>query len=134
MEYKPVSLSTIANGAAEELFQAELQEILENIQNINTDPESKRSITIQLVFQPNDDRRILKVGVAVKKNIAAVRGAATVLYTGDAKRDGKFQALEHNPKQLRLSEAQIAKICAHKNTSDGACTDCGEVIAAKEKA
>lgn len=113
-EFKNVTLSSIANGGVEELFQAAIQEILQNIQNINTPPDAKRCIDIKIVFKPNEERTTIQVGVSVAPKLASIRGTGTVIYTGDRKVGGRFQAVETNLKQMRISDAPDLKLVDSK--------------------
>lgn len=55
-DLKLVTLDTIAAGAAPELFERALAEILENIKDPNTPAETKRSISLTFEFSPREDR------------------------------------------------------------------------------
>lgn len=61
---EPMTLSTIAGGALEELFGAELTRVLANIQDVNTDPKAKRVITFRLEFAPAEDREMTDIKVS----------------------------------------------------------------------
>lgn len=108
MSEEKVTLSDFANGGLEEVYQLKVQEVLQNVHNVNTPPDAKRKIVIELVFKPDDDRRTIVTAFVVKTSLANTKGGGTLLFTGDAKKDGKFPLVEHNPKQLRLSEIDKA--------------------------
>jgi hypothetical protein len=132
---KGVTLSTMNRGAAEELFQAELQKVMENIQDINTEAKAKRTITISLVFVPNETREEIGLEIAVGHKPAQMRGTSTRLYSDGRKVAGRYEVVEYDPKQLRFAE--MAPGCVHPvlRVVDGICKDCGEIItAAKESA
>lgn len=101
MEEAPtVSLATLAQGGAGELWQRELAEVLKNIADQNTDPKTKREINLKVTIQPNDEREIGDALVSVTSKVAAVRRLKTVLYFG--RREGRLVAVESNPKQQGL--------------------------------
>jgi hypothetical protein len=108
-EFKTVTLSDIANGGLEELFQAAQQQLLANIHNPNTPAEAKRSIDIKLLYVTDEERREIRVAIAVTPKLASVRGTGTTLYTSDRPKQGKFLALETNLKQMRLDEAETQR-------------------------
>jgi hypothetical protein len=57
MEDEPsVSLQNLGGGAAIELFDLELQKVLENISDENTRPAVVREITLKVKIKPGDDR------------------------------------------------------------------------------
>lgn len=100
--YRPATLSTVGGGGLEELYQQAVQEVFENIHNVNTDPDAKRKITIELIFKPNEERTEVGTAIVVKKSLAGVKGFTTRFHTAAHKKDGKFVILEHDPKQLGL--------------------------------
>lgn len=94
----PVSLATIANGAVVELFQAEMTRVLENIADINTDPEAKRTITIQVEFKPEGVKRDnADVKVKCTSKLAGILTINTAIFMGT--KDGKLVAVENDPRQ-----------------------------------
>lgn len=46
MQEVPVTLVSIGGGAAVELFDIELERVLANIKDVNTDPKTRRRITL----------------------------------------------------------------------------------------
>lgn len=104
------TLSTLAKGALEELFQRAHQELLANIQDVNTPADAKRSITIKLVYEADESRQLVDLAFAVSPSLASARGAKTVLHTSDRKKDGKFQAFEGRLTQSVFPMAVVPKI------------------------
>jgi hypothetical protein len=70
-----LTIVNIANGAAVELFDRELTELLRNINDANTDPEAKRSITLEFVFSPFKDRSGAQVEIKCRSKSATVEAA-----------------------------------------------------------
>lgn len=98
-----VTLMTLADGAALELFQKALKTVLENIDDPNTDAEAKRAIRLEFNFSPDDERRVGSVEVKCSTKLAGIRGAHTLIYMG--RHQGELVAVEHNPKQVELFPA-----------------------------
>jgi hypothetical protein len=92
-----VRLETIACGAAAERFNEELEKVLANIADINTDPEKSRAITLTITFQPNKMREQATVVVASVAKLAPVKPADSVVYFG--KNRGRRIAVEFDPRQ-----------------------------------
>jgi hypothetical protein len=92
-----VSLETIAGGALKELFQAELTRVLENITDINTDPQQKRSITVNVEFKPGAKRETADVKVKCVSKLAGLMTVNTQVFMG--KQNGKLVAVENDPRQ-----------------------------------
>ena len=77
-----MTLATLNDGAAVEMFDMELLKILDNIADVNTDPEQKREITLRVVLHPDIDRRQAVVDIECKSKMAAHRGSETTVYLG----------------------------------------------------
>jgi hypothetical protein len=103
-----VTLGTLAHGAGEELFSEELQKVLKNIADPNTDAKSAREITLKVRFTPNDDRTMGDTIVTCASKLAPFRKVHTVVYLG--RRDGAFVAVESNPKQLAFDTAPVGPV------------------------
>lgn len=73
----------MAGGALQELFDHELDRIIENISDPNTSIKKARKITLELKFTPMDDNRDL-VGVEIipKTTLAPTEGATTKMVIG----------------------------------------------------
>ncbi|WP_338232852.1 hypothetical protein [Companilactobacillus muriivasis] len=59
-------LSTMTNGGVQEKFVQELKKVTENILDPNTDATKKRTVTITLTYQPNENRDAVSVYSEVK--------------------------------------------------------------------
>lgn len=99
-EYNPINLATIANGAALELFERELSQVLDNIVDPNTEAKAKREITIKVRFSPGEDRDIGAVDITAASKLVAANGAATQVFIGRV--HGQVVAIENDPKQLQM--------------------------------
>ena len=107
---EPVTLGTIAGGALEELFGAELTKVLANIQDVNTDPKAKRSIGIKLEFAPSEDREMTEVKVTCNAKLAGLLTVKTRAFLG--RQNGRLVAVEHDPKQSKLFDDGRPKVTA----------------------
>jgi hypothetical protein len=95
-----VTLATLADGAAAELFQSELDRVLRNIADVNTDAKQKRTITLTVTFAPDEERELGHVTVKAAAKLAGLKGAKTNVYFG--RHQGQLVATEYNPKQSGL--------------------------------
>lgn len=100
MNEERVSLVTIANGAALELFERELTAVLTNIKDINTAPRVKREITIKVSFKPDENRERSDIELDVRSKLAGVRPVNKEVFLGT--QDGELIAIQSNPKQSKL--------------------------------
>jgi hypothetical protein len=95
-----VTLTTLADGAAVELFQSELDRVLRNIADPNTDAKMVRKVTLEVTFMPDEEREVGEVKVKASAKLAGVKGARTRVFFGNHK--GQLVATEFNPKQAGL--------------------------------
>ena len=106
-DYQTVSLPTIGNGAASELFEDELARVLENILDVNTEPDAVRSITLTVKIRPTKDRDMGAVSIEAKSKLAPFFAADTTWFMGRHK--GKAVAVDRNPAQQDLFKEEDPK-------------------------
>lgn len=113
-----VTLESIGGGALSEQFAAELERVLANIADPNTDPKSKRQITIALTFKPGRDRDNAAVEIKCGSKLAGILTVNTQLFMGRQK--GKLIAVENDPRQSSLfDQPEAAKpLAAVANLND----------------
>ena len=116
-----LNLKDIANGAVQELFENELDKILENIKDPNTSLKKARKLTINFTFKPlQDDRDIVSVDINTKSTLAQVEGVATQILID---KDGnKLSAVEFNKNTMKgqqvledLSHQELQQDIKEKN-------------------
>lgn len=97
---KPLDITTICNGAIPELFAELMEEVLENIADPSTNPETVRSITLKIDFKPTKDRHGAVTTCASRVKVAPVENVSTSVLFG--KLDGKLRAYSTNPNQMGM--------------------------------
>ncbi len=116
-----LNLKDIANGAVQELFENELDKILENIKDPNTSLKKARKLTINFTFKPlQDDRDIVSVDINTKSTLAQVESVATQILID---KDGnKLSAVEFNKNTMKgqqvledLSHQELQQDIKEKN-------------------
>lgn len=100
MNELPVSIGTIAGGAISELFDRELERIVENILDLNTEATAIREIDIKVKIKPDENRNFGAVSVVVTSKTGSPKGVGTMFYFG--KRGGHGIAVENDPNQRSL--------------------------------
>lgn len=116
-ETMPLTLDNIGEGVAGELFQRELDKVLDNILDINTDPKKVRSITLKITIRPNEDRNLGNIYVEAASNIVPNNGYASQVFMGRDK--GQPVCIEHKkPKQLALFDEQGIQGIVKENSHD----------------
>lgn len=76
------NLHTIGRGGAAELFERELQRVLENIKDANTDPKKKRKIKLTFELEPYADRSGANCNIRVETTLQTPNGVSGTVYIG----------------------------------------------------
>lgn len=95
-----LSLENMCGGAVNEVFQRELSEVLDNIYDINTDPEAKRKLSLEFTLTPFEDRSGASIHFVCKSKLMPTKTVNGTIFL--ASRAGKIVAVPHNPKQAQL--------------------------------
>ena len=103
MDFETISLVNLGGGAALEMFEDQLQKVLENITDVNTDPKGIREITLKLRFKPTEGRDQADLELSSTVKLVAPRGFKTQLFISP---DGgraveAFRQMELFPKSER---------------------------------
>ncbi len=106
MSEEMVTLFSLAGGGAAELFDSELQMVVENILDPNTDAKAPREVCLKVKIKPDDARRMGAVSISITSKTGAIKGLGSVFYFG--KKGGRCFAVENNPQQGQLFD-KVAK-------------------------
>ena len=116
IQEEKMTLATIGEGAAQELFEEQLQRVLKNISDPNTVQTAARSITLKFVFKPDDDREGSAVQIMASSSLAPDKPfpCRVMLANGT---EG-FEAYEvKKPKQMPLfDQTDTGKVIAMERT------------------
>lgn len=77
-----ISLADLAEGAVEERFNQELQKVLSNIADPNTDPKKARKITVTVTLKANEKRDIVSTTIDAKSNVTPAYAISTMIVLG----------------------------------------------------
>ncbi len=114
-----VSLDNIARGAAVEMLQDELEKVLANVADPNTDWKTTRKITLEFRISTNEAREIGDVKIVAGSKLAGRKSVETVIYMGRV--SGRLVAVEHNPKQGMLFDKAVnGNVVPMSGKGDGA--------------
>lgn len=80
--HKHIDLNNFAEGALLERVNMEIEKVLENIQDLNTDATKKRKVTITLDIEPNDRRELANVVSFVKSTLVPTTAVSASLMIG----------------------------------------------------
>lgn len=73
VKYEKVDLGTICGGAAAEVFQKCLADVMHNINDVNTDPEKPRRIALGFTFKPTQDRAMAEISFSCQAKVMPIR-------------------------------------------------------------
>ncbi|WP_432616865.1 hypothetical protein [Butyricicoccus sp.] len=99
------SLLDLMEGGIKELADRDLQRVLDNLKDVNTDPKKARSISVKFTLTSDDNRDAVNVRVQVDSKLAPVKPQETVLDIGYD--SGSVAAVERpkvTPGQMRLDD------------------------------
>lgn len=99
-EFSKLSLHNVANGAAGELFDKAMNEVLDNILDDNREATEARKITLTFEVKANRERNMAVISVQSATKLAPVQVAAATLFLRVEK--GKGKAYTHNIHQPSL--------------------------------
>lgn len=115
MKLEKLTLATVANGSALELFARELGVVLENIEDCNTKPEATREISLKFVFKPDVYRKSAVVLCEAKSKIVPVNAAFGTVHLG--KTNGKIRAYTNDIDQMELEMTEPPKLAEEENSN-----------------
>ncbi len=112
-----LSLATIKGGAAIEMVDDAIQELLENIIDPNTDATTRRKVTLTLTLAPDQERESMHIKLDVRSSFAPHEAVGTIAFISHT-RDGVV-AVENDPGQRNLYEEKPAEPAAVVDITGG---------------
>ncbi|TCJ05083.1 replication terminator protein [Cytobacillus praedii] len=88
-----IDLNTFADGALSERANVELQKILENIHDPNTDAKKARKLTLTITLSADDKRDVVLTNVVAKSTLAPAKPIESKLIM-DMDNKGKITGAE----------------------------------------
>lgn len=102
---KRESILRMASGAIEEKVDYEVSKVIDNILDLNTQPDAKRKIVITLEFKPDAERKHISIAAAAKSTLVPTSTVSTsMMITNDS--NGEMVIAEmvpHIPGQLSMT-------------------------------
>jgi hypothetical protein len=96
-----VTLANLCQGGAEEIFQRDLDKVLENICDVNTPSEAERTISLKIKLKPANDRRSAIATFTSETKTCGVSALRGTVYIAK-QADGSIEAFPDNPNQSLL--------------------------------
>lgn len=91
------SILEMASGLIKDQVNAEVNKIIDNILDINTEAKKKRTLTLTIDFLPSWDRSEVSVTATAKSKLLPSNSVQTMLYVGADSFTGELQAVEMTP-------------------------------------
>lgn len=120
---KIIDLNGFAEGAAAEKFNNEMQKVLDNIADLNTDPEKVRTVTLTIKVKPSENRQTANVSVIAKSALAPAKEVSSTIIMD---RDTKGKMIGKELKSGIKGQTYI-------NDAGDVATDTGEPVSEFEK-
>ena len=76
-----LSVGDIADGGFAEKLNMEFEKVFENIHDPNTSFKDKRTVTAKFVFEPDEDRELIKLSMDFVTAVAPIEGLSTKIVT-----------------------------------------------------
>lgn len=89
-----VNLETFAGGALAEQINTELEKVITNIYDPNTDPGKTRKLTLTINFKPSKDRNFAAVSIQTKSTLSPVIPTETNIIIDKDLKTGNIMAAE----------------------------------------
>lgn len=105
-----MSLENLGDGAAIEMFNDELQKILDNIVDPNAQAKKDRKIVLTVTIKPDEDRQIGDILIECQGKTAASRAYATRCVIGKAGKRGEARELKTNQTSFLNREGKVISI------------------------
>lgn len=91
---EPMGLLNLGGGVAVEMFDQELQRVLDNIVDINTRADQVREISLKVKIKPDEERMLGEITVECNSKTSAVKGFVSRCMIGKSGRTGHARELE----------------------------------------
>jgi len=89
-----VNLNEFANGALLDRVNNDLQKIIENIYDPNTDATKARKLNITIALTPDKNREVIATDINTKITLASSQGVSTTMLLGKDTQTGKVVGRE----------------------------------------
>lgn len=97
MENKTTSILQMARGAIQERVDYEVEKVVDNILDLNTEPTAKRKISLTIEMKPDENRTFIKISASAKSTLAPVLPVGTTLGIAAVPETGEMVLVESTP-------------------------------------
>lgn len=107
------NMEQFAKGAFTAQVNRELENVMNNIADPNTDAKAKRKITVTIEMSSNENRDFITTSVTAQSKLAPALGAVTAISMGKNLKTGKVEAQEIGnqiPGQISIDEVEMETV------------------------
>jgi|SRR5690625_828254 len=95
-KYIDFNIAELQEGAVQEKIEKEVERIMSNILDLDTDATKKRKLTITIDFTPDENRQVIGIDAQVKSTLAPQVSVGTTMLAGRNMDTGFIEARELN--------------------------------------
>lgn len=100
-----MNIGNICRGSVPEVFERALAEVFANINDINTNADQKRKVTLEFCFSPSATREVGEIDFKCSTKLAGVKTVAGNFFLAKPMQ-GPVRGYARDPKQDELFAAQ----------------------------
>lgn len=107
-KYIDFNIAELQEGAIQEKIEKEVELIMSNILDLDTDATKKRKLTITIDFTPDENRQVISLDAQVKSALVPQVSVATTMLAGRNMDTGFIEAQElksHTPGQTFIDDS-----------------------------
>lgn len=95
-KYIDFNIAELQEGAVQEKIEKEVERIMSNVLDLDTDATKKRKLTITIDFTPDENRQVIGIDAQVKSTVAPQVSVGTTMLAGRNMDTGFIEARELN--------------------------------------
>ncbi|WP_312492714.1 hypothetical protein [Anaerosporobacter sp.] len=104
---KQVNLEKFAGGALSQQVSRAINQVMRNMQDVNTPSKDKRKVTVDLTFEQDEQREDVQVIINVKTKLSSTIPSKTKFYVGKDLDTGEVEFQEYGNKDTMKGQMEM---------------------------
>ena len=130
---KHINIEQFSNGELTQHINREMEAVVRNIADPNTEAKTARKITVTITMKPNEQRDFITTSITTKSTLAPTLGAVTALAVGRNLKTGEIEVGEIGnqiPGQMSMEDVAARQPAMAVQEIDGKSVDMetGEIV------